>query len=320
MNLLNQKLQEKLKQFADIDRDTIDAVDNKQNIYQKKLKINPSIKQDLESNKFDAIYSGFNPPSKPSTSSTTRPNITKQMAIYNPVNPKPKPFAHSRNKSKESLHSRNKSKDSSPGNSMCLSKSSKSTKRIKNVTPPNESGERLYNYGFYIKNKLEKKRQEEYKKINRQMTPKILKRSKNIYRDNHFEDRLYYKSSNSPYTTKKITTNINVNQFEYKPQLDKKSLLMANKLEPSSTRLLRKRKKYNSQSDLNIGAYYSPCSRNRSSSRENTENIKRLTELYNKGMEGKLRREKSYKEKKIKEENEYKNYTYKLKITHFLHR
>ena len=66
------------------------------------------------------------------------------------------------------------------------------------MSPLNNSGERLYNYGFYIKNKLQKKRIEEEEKLHRQMTPKILPRSKSIYRDSaHFEDRLYYQSHNS---------------------------------------------------------------------------------------------------------------------------
>ena len=48
------------------------------------------------------------------------------------------------------------------------------TKNLKALYPPNDSGNRLYNYGYYIKNKLNKKRQKEEEKMRKQMTPKIL--------------------------------------------------------------------------------------------------------------------------------------------------
>ncbi len=148
------------------------------------------------------------------------------------------------------------------------------------------------------------------------MTPKILQRSKNIYRDHHFEDRLYYKSSNSPLNTKKATTYANnVNQYEYKPKLNKNSIKIANQLEPSSTRLLKKKKRYNSQTNIiRNNSLYSSSSRDRSNSKSSKENMKKINDLYNKGMEHKQQREKIFQENKQKKDLEYQNYSFHPKI------
>lgn len=183
MNLLNQKLKEKFKHFEEIDRELSENINTKKSGKTSRNNIKNN-KEEIFSEQFDIIYSNFKIGTKQNYRTTNKTNSKKGNTL------------HQRTKSKSSLTSRSNSKEISNSSNII-------TKSSKNITPPNESGDRLYNYGFYIKNKLERKRKEELKKISRQMTPKILQRSKNIYRDNHFEDRLYYKSSNSPIPTKK---------------------------------------------------------------------------------------------------------------------
>ncbi len=200
----------------------------------------------------------------------------------------------------------------------------------KNLAVPNNSGERLYNYGFYIKNKLERKRQEEQKKMLRQMTPKISLRSKSLNKDTPVAERLYYKNSNSPNKRRCSKENLKYNQYTYKPHINANSLKIAKNLEPTSERLFKKKKKSGDRSEKTDGSnhqnnfsfytvnspYYKiglnkSFNNNFSKSPKRNISFEKSNELYMKGMEHKLKIDKIYKEHKEKEEEEYKNYSYK---------
>ena len=317
MNLLDKKLKDKLKLFEDIDKQLTNP--NSKQISTKTSHTNtkPSIPQKVlkpKSEQFDQIYCNFllnQSSNKRSIPYTTPPN--RLMKYTN----------------------KQTTKSNTPSCSTSISKQ-------KNTTPPNNSGERLYNYGFYIKNKHERKRIEEEEKIHKQMTPKILPRSKSIERDSKFEERLYYnnnsnnisKVSNDNCDTQSIyhsrKTNkelMDYNYYAHKPSLDKNSMLIASKLEPSSSRLLKKKKKYykndNSLSpkiNSNKNGLYSNSNNNSNSfyntsqSHKSTTKSKRCNELYAKGVEKIQKREKAYKDHKKKEEEEYKQYSFKPKI------
>ena len=294
MNLIDQKLKEKLKLFEDIDRQLETGHSKNLNKVSKNSKT--SIKTSkTKSDQFDQIYCNF---------------------IFNQYKPK-----ESQNLKTPPTSAKSKQVIKSHSPSVSRSKS-------KDLSPPNNSGERLYNYGFYIKNKLQKKRIEEEEKLHRQMTPKILPRSKSIYRDSaHFEDRLYYQSHNSSKMNmniestdgshiykKRATSKENVN-FNYKPTLNKKSLKIANKLEPSSQRLLRKKKRIKVENSPKQNSFYSISPSSAHSPHKTKNTIKKCNELYTKGVEKMQKREIMYKEQKQKENEEYKNYTFKPKIT-----
>ena len=287
MNLLDQKLKEKLKLFEDIDKQLITSKNNN-TIKQIKKKNNKSNEIDNQQkniiNNFDNIYSNFNI----NNNEKDKKKLSKKHI--------------KKSKSKSNL-SRDNSFDISQSNS---------TKHSKILSPPNNSGDRLYNYNKYYMQKKKKIQLEEEKKIHLQMIPKILKKSKNIKRDLHFEQRLYYKRDSSPCLSRKSnSTKTYDNQFEYKPKLDKKSLEIANKLEPSSSRLLNTKKSSNSRNRLKQCSFYSLTPKNRSTSKGSLNSTQRVNELYKKGMEDKQRREKIYRDNKIKKEREYKNYSYK---------
>ena len=292
MNLIDQKLKDKLKLFEDIDKQIETGYTKNLTKVSKNSKTSTKPSK-TKSDQFDQIYCNF---------------IFNQYKPKDSQNLKTPPTSA---KSKKII------KSHSPSVSVSRSKS-------KDLSPPNNSGERLYNYGFYIKNKLQKKRIEEEEKIHRQMTPKILPRSKSIYRDSaHFEDRLYYQSQNSSKMNiestdsniykKRVTSKENA-KFNYKPTLNKKSIKIAKKLEPSSQRLLKKKKRIKENSPKN-NSFYSISPSSACSPHKTKNIIKKCNELYSKGVEKMHKREIMYKEQKQKENEEYKNYTFKPKIT-----
>ena len=140
MNLLDKKLKDKLKLFEDIDKQLTNP--NSKQISTKTSHTNtkPSIPQKVlkpKSEQFDQIYCNFllnQTSNKRSIPYTTPPN--RLMKYTN----------------------KQTTKSNTPSCSTSISKT-------KNTTPPNNSGERLYNYSTYLRNKLEDKRQQQYTKI-----------------------------------------------------------------------------------------------------------------------------------------------------------
>jgi hypothetical protein len=212
-------------------------------------------------------------------------------------------------------------------------------KNLKALYPPNDAGTRLYNYGYYIKNKLNKKRKIEEEKRRKQMTPKILNRSKEMIKDkdrdpNKFEERLYYAEKNdtndSIYNRKRTLSRENINyeklkntKFTYHPKINKKSLLIASKLEPSSLRITRK-KSNNSHilEEKNVLDYYSNLFKDKTYTyKKRVTNLspscgtEKSNELYMKGIQDMKRKEQTYNENLLKKKEEYKNYSYHPKIS-----
>jgi hypothetical protein len=199
------------------------------------------------------------------------------------------------------------------------------SKNLSKLYPPNDSGNRLYNYGYYIKNKLNKKRKLEEEKIRKQMTPKILNRSKEMNRDpNKFEERLYYAEKNdmndSIYNRKRSLSKeyINYKDFTYHPKINKKSLLIASKLEPSTLRI-NKKKTHNYVGEKSVMNYYSNLFRNKNNlnykkNLNNNSGNEKSNELYMKGIQDMKRKEQIYNENQVRKEEEYKNYPFKPKI------
>ena len=325
MNLLDEKLKKKLKLFENIDNEFGKEVKlNNKKPKKKKQKNNLPI-SNLTSEQFDKIYTNFlldsnktqNQPSKTTNNNYSHKNSFKDLKIksndlnindnFNMNNNYNKIITPEKNISIQSKNRMNRSK----------------SKDFTNYIPPNDSGNRLYNYGFYIQNKLEKKRKKENDKILKQMTPTILPKSKGIFRDSfHFETRLYYnindESSDNIYKKKEISKD-NLQIYDYKPKLNKKSLEIANKLEPSSQRLTKKKKRYsndkNKYKDIYNNIYQNSFhSKLNSKSPSEKEHLKKFNDLYNKGIENMIKKDKLYKETKIKKDEEYKNYSFKPKL------
>ena len=354
MDLIDKKISEKLKLFEIIDKKygtnpsqsnlpKSEIESNKRNFYipQEEIYQNKEIYDNLYSDfKINSYKSVFYSP----TINTLNSNITNYKKINKTKYSK---------KNDKSYKNNNLSQDGEyPEYSYIIlegkeqsnrSKSRTNEKKNKNLSklyPPNDSGNRLYNYGYYLKNKLNKKRKLEEEKIRKQMTPKILNRSKEINRDpSKFEERLYYAEKNdtndSIYNRKRTLSrenicyqNYNNSRFTYHPKINKKSLLIASKLEPSSLRINKKKINYsNYEEGKNVFQNYTNLFKDKNNfsylnlKKRLNSNIspscgkEKSKELYIKGMQDLKRKEQTYNENKQKKEQEYKNYPFKPKIS-----
>ena len=356
MDLIDKKISEKLKLFEFIDKkygadifSPEKAPPKKSDINQiKNLYPNSFLEKESNSNKeiYDNIYSDFKTNSfkeyfqSPSNNNTLDTNKTRYNSKFkknqkkNLRNTKSNDYL---NKDKDFLA--NRTAENSLKSKYGYNENNNSKKNLKILYPPNDSGNRLYNYGYYIKNKINKKRQKEEEKMRREMTPKILNRSKEMIKDkdrdpNKFEERLYYAEKNdeddSIYNRRRTLSRENINyekymntKFTYHPKINKKSLLIASKLEPSTLRINRK-KSNNSHilEEKNVFDYYSNLFKDRTYIyKRKVQNLspscgnEKSNELYKKGMQEIKKKEKNYKENLLKKKEEYKNYSYHPKIT-----
>ena len=339
MDLIDKKLSEKLKLFEYIDQKYGTNIEDT-NYRKRESESNTGPQNEYFSNNelFDNIYSDFktnsyksffHSPSSNTIDTTLKKNYSKLANMQNSKKSK-----HTFYKNNNLSHDRELTTNEG-GDSNHWSKFNKTTKRnISKLIPPNDSGNRLYNYGYYIKNKLNKKRKLAEEKIKRDMTPKILNRSKEIKRDPKFEERLYYAEKNDTndniYNRKRTLSRDNINynnynktKFTYHPKINKKSLLIASKLEPSTLRLNRKKNNFSNQDeDKTVIDYYTNLFKDKTNyKRKINNNISpscgndKSNELYLKGMEDIKRKEQNYNENKHKKEEEYKKYPFKPKIT-----
>ena len=154
MNLLDQKLKEKLKLFDNIDKECSTQILSSRKTMKKNSKTKfPT--SNLTSEQFNEIYSNF----------LLDNNNKSQINELKTTNTHSHKNSLNEMKIKNIVENRINNKD----NNNNIKTPSKSTKRSKskdlsNYIPPNDCGNRLYNYGFYLKNKLEKQRKEENEK------------------------------------------------------------------------------------------------------------------------------------------------------------
>ena len=194
--------------------------------------------------------------------------------------------------------------------------------------------EKLLRYGENLEKKKKRLKLENDKYFKQLANPCISESARNINRNpKKFEERLFYdkytsdKKKNNKHNSyyyinrkdeKKIKETEN-NNFTYRPTLNKKSIEIANKLEPSSKRLLKK-KEYKEIIDkeecekLAIDNYKNLFNNNNFNKYENKKinfNEKNLIyKLYNKGLEDLKKKEMQHQENLHKKSEEYKNYSY----------
>ena len=342
MDLIDKKLSEKLKLFEYIDKKYGTDIDSSEKAPPKKSELNQNrnfiqntfLQKEARSKKeiYDNIYSDFK--------TNTFKDYYQSPSINTLDSKKTKYQSKFQKIKRKNLRNNKEDKDSLEINRTAENtiRTKSTTKNLKGLYPPNDSGNRLYNYGYYIKNKLNKKRQKEEEKMRKQMTPKILNRSKEMIRDkdrdpNKFEERLYYAEKNdtndSIYNRKRTLSRENINyekynstKFTYHPKINKKSLLIASKLEPSTLRITRKKSnKSHILEEKNVLDYYSNLFKDKTYTNKKKPNLspscgnEKSNELYMKGMQDLKRKEKTYNENLLKKKEEYKNYSYHPKIS-----
>ena len=198
MDLIDKKLSEKLKLFeyidkkygTNIDESNLKKRDTASNTGSKDIILQKEIYSNNNNELYDNIYSDFKTNSYKyyfytpldNTADSNITNITNITNHYSKLKLNNLKKADSKNKRyKDNNISRDKdllTNANANGDTNRSNLTLKAQKKLSKLYPPNDSGDRLYNYGYYIKNKINKKRKLEEEKIKRNMTPKILNRSK----------------------------------------------------------------------------------------------------------------------------------------------
>ena len=324
MNLINKKYEDKLKIIDAIDRQYLMNAKNKNNDTNKNIERNNNINsiellKNATSEKFDKIYSDF------------LLNENSYYSIYGGIY-------------KKNYSMNNNNFDKVPTNEdSYLQKETKKPisieKKILNnnvneVFEQNNSaldvGERLYNYGKYLNNKLANLRRIQDNNFKKLLIPKNYSKSQNNSRNYiKISERLY---QNKKKKKKKNNTSNDSTNFSYHPKLNKNSILIAEKLEPSFIRL-NKKKKIKNIKESNHKSYYLnlygnslsqnittqdinkyPFKNKENSKKKdkNNQNIfEKMNNLYLRGIEEKKKKEKKYNENKRKKEDEYKKFSFK---------
>ena len=161
MDLIDKKLSEKLKLFEYIDKKYGADIDSSEKAPPKKSELNQNrnfiqntfLPKETRSKKeiYDNIYSDF------------KTNSFKdyfQSPSINTLDSKKTKYQSKFQKIKrKNLRNNKEDKDSLEINRTAENtiRTKSTTKNLKGLYPPNDSGNRLYNYGYYIKNKLNKK-------------------------------------------------------------------------------------------------------------------------------------------------------------------
>ena len=342
MNLLDQKFEEKLKLFDEFDR----IFSNYQpkivplELSKKNINISSQIsisknsysdKKSKEKNKFDNIYSNFD--SNKNENAYYFRNYEEMMNYMYTLSSKvltnneSSKKSKSKSKSKNNLHQK-KNKYNNNNNY-----------KVQFMPKKDYIIEKLLRYGENLEKKKKRLKLENEKYFKKMATPCISENAKNINRNpKQFVERLFYdkytsdKKKNNKHESyyyvnrvdeKKIKETENSN-FTYRPSINKKSQEIANRLEPSSERLLRK--KENKEiidkeecEKLAIDNYKNLFNNNNFNKYDNKKinfNEKNLIyNLYNKGLESLKKRELQYQENCRKKNEEYKNYSYSPNIS-----
>ena len=355
MNLLTKKLKDKLKLIDDIDKEYIINAKNKNSHASNNIGRNSNLSsieflKNTANENFDKIYSDF---------------LLNDSSYYS--------FFGGKSKKNNSISNNNFDKDPTNENSIDKEKNNDSSihKDSKKAFSgekyifqneekeyPNQNnddnadvGQRLINYGKYLKNKIENQRLIQDSKIRNMMIPKINARSKSdTITPEKISERLFqnYKKNviknkvkNENNSKSNISNNTN---FSYHPKLNKNSLLIAQKLEPSFIRLNKKKKiKDNKKIDpkKNYSNLYGISLFNNNASKSNynginffynnkknsigkkdknkKEIIEKMNNLYLRGVEQRNKKEKIFNDNQKKKEGEYKNYSFKPTINKNIH-
>ena len=340
MNLLDQKIEEKLKLLEEYDK----LFSN----YQTKispLDISHSTKKNLntskdlnttqkrkgeknieENNKFDNIYSNFDL-NKNENAFYFR-NYEEMMNYMYTLKSKVLSNPEKNKKVKNNQKSQNF------GNKK-YNKNNNEKYKIHLIPKKDYLIDRLLRYGENLEKKKERMKLEIEKNFKIMANPNISDTAKKINRNpNKFVERLFYdkysndkkkynKNNSYYYNNKKDEKKKKSSEkknFSYRPTINKKSQDIANKLEPSSKRLLRKKEKkelidkeeceklaFENYKNLFINNNYF----NKYENKKVNFNEKNLIyKLYNKGLENLKNKEMKFQENIRKKNEEYKNYSF----------
>ena len=333
MNLLDQKLEAKIKLFEECDKrlsnykPKINPLDISQSS-NKQINISKDISNSYKkkidkNNKFEDVYSNFNLDNNENAfyfrnyeEMMNYMYTLKNKVIKNPE--KNKKFTSGKKSDKK-----NKDKN-----------------QLRLIPKKDNLIDRLLRYGENLEKKKERMKLENENNFKLMATPDISALAKNINRNpKKFVERLFYDKYtnekkkynkhdsyyyNNKVDEKKLKAKEN-NNFTHRPTISKKSQEIANKLEPSSKRLLKKKEKkelvdrdecekllYDNYKNLFINNNFY----NKYENKKININEKNLIyKLYNKGLEKLSKKEMNFQEHLKKKNEEYKNYSFSPNVS-----
>ena len=350
MNLLNKKLKDKIKLLDDIDRQYMLNNKNRKNNDNINNNDNKNSNDNIKKENFNKIYSCFFDEKKfayydgkilMQNYYVSNNNYDKEPTNENSIEKEKNESFSQKGLIKSNSLSNND--DNNDNNSVM-----KEEKNRNDLNYGENVGERLNNYGNYIKRKIENERDRQYYELKQRMNPEILPRSKNVSRNHKKVEQRYKKNIPNNKNKKnllenssisKSSSNLNQNStFSYHPKLNKKSLLMAKKFESSFIRLNQKKKSKNSNGikpETYYGNLYEKSlftNKSSKSLRNNTKNnlslsggrirkkegekniYEKMNNLYLRGVEQRHKKEKSIEENQKKKQDEYKKYSFRPKL------
>ena len=333
MNLLDQKLEAKIKLFEECDKrlsnykPKINPLDISQSS-NKQINISKDISNSYKkkidkNNKFEDIYSNFNLDNNENAFyfRNYEEMMNYMYTLKNKIIKNPE-----KNKKFES----HKKSD----------KNSKDKNQVRLIPKKDNLIDRLLRYGENLEKKKERMKLENENNFKLMATPDISALAKNINRNpKKFVERLFYDKYtnekkkynkhdsyyyNNKVDEKKLKAKEN-NNFTHRPTISKKSQEIANKLEPSSKRLLKKKEKkelvdrdecekllYDNYKNLFINNNFY----NKYENKKININEKNLIyKLYNKGLEKLRKKEMKFQEHLKKKNEEYKNYSFSPNVS-----
>ena len=333
MNLLDQKLEAKIKLFEECDKrlsnykPKINPLDISQSS-NKQINISKDISNSYKkkidkNNKFEDVYSNFNLDNNENAFYFR--NYEEMMNYMYTLKNKV-----IKNPEKNKKFTSGKKSD----------KNNKDKNQVRLIPKKDNLIDRLLRYGENLEKKKERMKLQNENNFKLMATPDISAHAKNINRNpKKFVERLFYDKYtnekkkynkhdsyyyNNKVDEKKIKAKEN-NNFTHRPTISKKSQEIANKLEPSSKRLLKKKEKkelvdrdecekllYDNYKNLfTNNTFY-----NKYENKKININEKNLIyKLYNKGLEKLRKKEMKFQEHLKKKKEEYKNYSFSPNVS-----
>ena len=351
MNLLNKKLKDKLKLIDEIDKEYMLKVKNNNNNVDKNNNNKNSMEniKNSQLEKFDKIYSNFSDEKIISFYdgsinlqyfSNSNNNCDKVPTNENSLEKEKNEYSTQKDINKEITEAKNKnvSINSNKGNENEIKKEIIKEEQKNNDDYYNvDVAVRLMNYGNYLKKKIESQRKRQYLEMKQRMKPEIFQKSKNMTRNldkatkNNINNNKNIRDNSANNNTSNIS-NSNPN-FTYHPKINKKSLLLAKKFEPSFIRLNKKKKiKIEKEEDKQPKSHYLnlfgnknkmkksnkthslSLSNNNNSDKNQNSIYEKMNNLYLRGIKQKQEKEENIKEIQKKKQDEYKKYSFKPKL------
>lgn len=337
MNLLDKKIEEKLKFFEEYDKNISSSSKLHSRIHQKKNsseKIKENIKKNnTNKNQYEHIYSDFEYNQKNSNSYYNNySGIVDLMYSSNPIN---KSKLESEKKNTQNLKEKIidissdikniQIKKVVPKTNKNKNNNKKKIFQMEGTLPKPDIIDRLLKYGLNLKKKKEMLKAQSDQVFKNMANYSFYSKNKNnisLNKDKLFEKSLYNKSSREEYDeekkkkNEKEKENIN-NNCTFKPTISKKSLEIANKLEPSTTRLFKKKTNMDKKEIEKLAAdnyknlFLNNSYHNRHTKRKSKENGNRsVNKLYNEGLENIKKRELKFQENNLKKNEIYKKYPF----------